>query len=370
MEGQWVAEMTKRRELHNQLQDMVGSLRVACRVRPIKGDETAITIKQDGGADPKVVINYMGPGDKPAEKQFDFTHVYGPKSTQEQVFKDSAELMTSVLDGYNVCIFAYGQSGSGKTHTMDGSKEMPGLAPRAMERLFEVIKERDSASKHEVFISMLEIYNERIRDLLGDGKKQKEMNFSVQKDEVIGMMCPGLTSTGITDKEGAATAIALGNTNRSVGATNLNEQSSRSHMIVTLTVFSTSKVNGAQHVGKLSLVDLAGSERLEKTGAGDDPERMKEAQAINKSLSALGTVIAALAANDKHVPYRDSKLTHLLADSLGGNSKTLMLVACRGEPDNAPETINSLTFAARAKAVKLGKATQRAAPKGPAKAKK
>ena len=107
MEGQWVAEMTKRRELHNQLQDMVGSLRVACRVRPIKGDETAITIKQDGGADPKVVINYMGPGDKPAEKQFDFTHVYGPKSTQEQVFKDSAELMTSVLDGYNVCIFAY-----------------------------------------------------------------------------------------------------------------------------------------------------------------------------------------------------------------------------------------------------------------------
>jgi len=178
-----------------------------------------------------------------------------------------------------------------------------------------------------VFISMLEIYNERIRDLLGDAKKQKEMNFSVQKDEVIGMMCPGLTSTGITDKEGAATAIALGNTNRSVGATNLNEQSSRSHMIVTLTVFSTSKVNGAQ-------------------------------------------VIAALAANEKHVPYRDSKLTHLLADSLGGNSKTLMLVACRGEPDNAPETINSLTFAARAKAVKLGKATQRAAPKGPAKAKK
>ena len=148
MEGQWVAEMTKRRELHNQLQDMVGSLRVACRVRPIKGDDTAITIKEStSGGDPQVVINYMGPGDKPAEKQFDFTHVYGPKSTQEQVFKDSAELMTSVLDGYNVCIFAYGQSGSGKTHTMDGSKEMPGLAPRAMERLFEVIKERDSASK-------------------------------------------------------------------------------------------------------------------------------------------------------------------------------------------------------------------------------
>ena len=168
-------------------------------------------------------------------------------------------------------------------------------------------------------------------------------------------------------------------------------------MIVTPTTLSTSKVNGAQvtgppppppppptissattsttpssslaqHVGKLSLVDLAGR-APEKTGAGDDPERMKEAQAINKSLSALGTVIAAPAA-DKHVPYRDSKLTHLLADSLGGNSKTLMLVACRGEPDNAPETINSLTFAARAKAVKLGKATQRAAPKGPAKAKK
>ena len=122
MEGQWVAEMTKRRELHNQLQDMVGSLRVACRVRPIKGDDTAITIKEStSGGDPQVVINYMGPGDKPAEKQFDFTHVYGPKSTQEQVFKDSAELMTSVLDGYNVCIFAYGQSGTGKTFTMNGT---------------------------------------------------------------------------------------------------------------------------------------------------------------------------------------------------------------------------------------------------------
>ena len=317
MEGQWVAEMTKRRELHNQLQDMVGSLRVACRVRPIKGDDTAITIKEStSGGDPQVVINYMGPGDKPAEKQFDFTHVYGPKSTQEQVFKDSAELMTSVLDGYNVCIFAYAlgrvsdvapAQTRAQPHTAltplllplqvrpvglgqdahDGRLEgdarvgaardgaplrgdqgarlgvegaaaaaEPPAAPHGNPPPFPSLPPRRTApftlrlapslSQHEVFISMLEIYNERIRDLLGDGKKQKEMNFSVQKDEVIGMMCPGLTSTGITDKEGAATAIALGNTNRSVGATNLNEQSSRSHMIVTLTVFSTSKVNGAQ----------------------------------------------------------------------------------------------------------------------------
>ena len=312
MEGQWVAEMTKRRELHNQLQDMVGSLRVACRVRPIKGDDTAITIKEStSGGDPQVVINYMGPGDKPAEKQFDFTHVYGPKSTQEQVFKDSAELMTSVLDGYNVCISrtpweasrrgarsdtrsptqrspcpspSTGTASGLRQDAHDGrlegdaragaardgaplrgdqgarlgvegaaAAEPPGApsAPASFPLPRAAPPHSPSASRppspqHEVFISMLEIYNERIRDLLGDGKKQKEMNFSVQKDEVIGMMCPGLTSTGITDKEGAATAIALGNTNRSVGATNLNEQSSRSHMIVTLTVFSTSKVNGAQ----------------------------------------------------------------------------------------------------------------------------
>ena len=369
IEGQWMAEAMKRKELHNQLQDMVGSLRVACRVRPFKdaGTPTSIEIKKPAGDDPKVVVRQEdAPGGKPLVKEFPFTHVYGPESTQEQVFEDSEPLMTSVLDGFNVCIFAYGQSGSGKTHTMDGSAEQPGLAPRAMVRLFEAGKEREATYKHEFFISMLEIYNENIRDLLGDPKKQAELKLDVTKDEVLGMTCRGATSTPVSSADEAKVAVTAGNKNRSVGATNLNEQSSRSHMVVCLTVFSTQLLSGAQSVGKLSLVDLAGSEKLDK--AGTTGTAVAETKAINKSLSALGSVIASLAANDKHVPYRDSKLTHLLADSLGGNSKTLMLAAVRGEVANAGETISSLTFAARAKTVKLGKAQARSAPKAPPKA--
>ena len=151
--------------------------------------------------------------------------------------------------------------------------------------------------------------------------------------------------------------MKLGNVNRAVGVTNLNEQSSRSHMLVTLVVLSTNKRTGEKHVGKLSLVDLAGSERLSK--AATSGAALKETQAINKSLSALGSVLNALARKDAHVPYRDSKLTYLLQDSLGGNSKTLMMVACGPAKDNTPETINTLTFAQRAKAVELGKAKVR-----------
>ena len=369
IEGQWMAEAMKRRELHNQLQDMVGSLRVACRVRPFKDPSTptSIEIKKPAGDDPKVIVRQEdAPGGKPLVKEFPFTHVYGPESTQEQVFEDSEPLMTSVLDGFNVCIFAYGQSGAGKTHTMDGNAEMPGLAPRAMVRLFEAGKEREATYKHEFFISMLEIYNENIRDLLGNPKEQAGKKFDVTKDEVLGMVCRGATSMPVASADEAKEAVAAGNKNRSVGVTNLNEQSSRSHMVVCLTVFSTQLLSGAQSVGKLSLVDLAGSEKLDK--AGTTGQAVAETKAINKSLSALGSVIASLAANEKHVPYRDSKLTHLLADSLGGNSKTLMLAAVRGEVANAGETISSLTFATRAKTVKLGKAQARSAPKAPPKA--
>ena len=245
---------------------MSEAIKVAVRVRPFNARERergARCIVRMSGA----TTTILHP-DSEESRAFTFDHSYwshdgfeadeagylrpaGDSSSyasQEHVF---ADLGTGLIDnawaGYNVCLFAYGQTGSGKSYSVVGYGENRGIVPLACEEIFrrKAAQESDALQVH-VTVSMLEIYNERIRDLLGDGKKQKEMNFSVQKDEVIGMMCPGLTSTGITDKEGAATAIALGNTNRSVGATNLNEQSSRSHMIVTLTVFSTSKVNGAQ----------------------------------------------------------------------------------------------------------------------------
>jgi len=272
-----------------------------------------------------------------------------------------------VLDGYNVCIFAYGQSGTGKTYTMEGTESDPGLAPRAMAKMFEIIQHHHKVGnfQHECFLSMLEIYNEGIRDLLCDPDEPAK-RYDITNDAALGMYVRNLASKSVDSKEATRALVQQGNANRAVGVTNLNDQSSRSHMLVTLVVLTTNRKTGTRHVGKLSLVDLAGSERLSKTGASGDT--LKEAQSINKSLSALGNVLNTLARKEAHVPYRDSKLTYLLQDSLGGNSKTLMLVAVGPASENSAETVNSLNFASRAKAVVLGKADVRELKDGTAKA--
>lgn len=265
--------------------------------------------------------------------------------------------MTSVLDGFNVCIFAYGQSGTGKTFTMDGTDEKPGLVPRAMGGVFSVIGERQANFTHECFLSMIEIYNENIRDLLADTKEAAGgKRLEIMRDTLVGMYVKDCTSEPVHTASHCRTLIKQGNATRTTTATGLNDQSSRSHMLVTLTVRTTDLHTGDHYVGKLSLVDLAGSERLAKSQTSG--QALKETQAINKSLSALGTVIAALATQEKHVPYRDSKLTYLLQDSLGGNSKTLMFVNIGPSQYNHAESLNSLNFASRAKAVALGKATK------------
>ena len=307
------------------------------------------------GADQVVVRDHDD--DRRDPKRFMFTQVYGPASKQEDVFKDTKTLMTSVLDGYNVCIFAYGQSGTGKTFTMNGNDELPGLVPRAMAAIFENVGEREINYKHDCFLSMIEIYNETIRDLLRDPKADtSKVKFDIMRDSLVGMYVKDLTSEQVHTASHAKKVIEMGNRNRVTASTGLNDQSSRSHMVVTLTVRTHQHKGGDHYVGKLSLVDLAGSERLAKSQTSGQAQ--KETMAINKSLSALGTVIAALATGEKHVPYRDSKLTYLLQDSLGGNSKTLMFVNCGPAQVNVGETINSLNFASRAKTVALGKATK------------
>jgi len=367
MERFWIEEVRERRLLHNKLQDMVGNLRVACRVRPhtkaeVKsGADSVVAIDGKGNGDAGVLtVQHQGAGEKEASsRDFDFTHVFGPNSTQEDVFMVTEPLMTSVLDGYNVCIFAYGQSGTGKTYTMEGTESDPGLAPRAMAKMFEIIQHHHKVGnfQHECFLSMLEIYNEGIRDLLCDPDEPAK-RYDITNDAALGMYVRNLASKSVDSKEATRALVQQGNANRAVGVTNLNDQSSRSHMLVTLVVLTTNRKTGTRHVGKLSLVDLAGSERLSKTGASGDT--LKEAQSINKSLSALGNVLNTLARKEAHVPYRDSKLTYLLQDSLGGNSKTLMLCAVGPARENSSETVNSLNFASRAKAVMLGKADVRA----------
>merc|ERR1719446_942556 len=190
---------------------------------------------------------------------------------------------------------------------------------------------------------MIEIYNETIRDLLRDPKADtSKVKFDIMRDSLVGMYVKDLTSEQCHTASHAKTLLARGDVNRATASTGLNDQSSRSHMVVTLTVRTRNLRSGDNYVGKLSLVDLARSERLAKSQTTGQAQ--KETMAINKSLSALGTVIAALATQEKHVPYRDSKLTYLLQDSLGGNSKTLMFVNCGPAQSNYPETLNSLNF--------------------------
>merc|ERR1719446_1622452 len=187
---------------------------------------------------------------------------------------------------------------------------------------------------------MIEIYNETIRDLLRDPKADaSKIKFDIMRDSLVGMYVKDLTSEQCHTASHAKTLLARGDVNRATASTGLNDQSSRSHMIVTLTVRTRNLRSGDQYVGKLSLVDLARSERLAKSQTTGQAQ--KETMAINKSLSALGTVIASLATSEKHVPYRDSKLTYLLQDSLGGNSKTLMFVNAGPAMHNYAETINS-----------------------------
>jgi kinesin family member C2/C3 len=355
-EKQWVSESKLRKELHNQLEEMVGNLRVYCRVRPAKGDEKGLPMSVEvKGSDTVIVTDYED--DKKEPRKFTFTQVYGGDSKQEDVFKGCESLMTSVLDGFNVCIFAYGQSGTGKTFTMNGTDELPGLVPRAFTKIFDLVAERVDNYQHDCFVSMIEIYNENIRDLLRDPKADvSKLKYDIMKDQHVGMYVKDLTSEQCHTASHAKTLLARGDKHRSVASTGLNDVSSRSHMVVTLTIRTHSHKAGDTYVGKLSLVDLAGSERLSKSNTTGQAQ--KESMAINKSLSALGTVIASLATGEKHVPYRDSKLTYLLQDSLGGNSKTLMFVNIGPAQSNCGETINSLNFASRAKTVALGKATK------------
>jgi hypothetical protein len=361
-------EFFLRKQLHNQLQEMVGNLRVYCRVRPPNAHELVVD-GANGAAvgvpdETSLVVSDKDDARNPL-RRYEYNMVYGAGSTQEEVFRDTEPLMTSVLDGFNVCIFAYGQSGSGKTYTMEGTADAPGLVLRAVSRLFEVVAERaEQGFETTLYLGMVEIYNETLKDLLAPKANDAAAaaaaappkKLEILKDSLLGMYVKDLTSVTVHTASHVRTLIAQGNESRRTMATGLNEQSSRSHMVVTLVSRTTNAQTGESWVGKLSLVDLAGSERLSKSETTG--EAAKESMAINKSLTTLGTVIAALANGEKHVPFRDSKLTYLLQDSLGGNSKTLMMVNVSPSQYNVKETINSLLFANRAKSVALGKATK------------
>ncbi|CAL5029857.1 unnamed protein product [Urochloa decumbens] len=325
-ESQIVEGDELRKKLHNTILELKGNIRVFCRVRPLlrldgdsNGPEGAsisfpTSVESNGRA-----IDLMNQGQK---LSFSYDKVFDPNASQGDVFVEISQLVQSALDGYKVCIFAYGQTGSGKTYTMMGRPgiDQKGIIPRSLEQIFKTSQSLESQGwEYSMQASMLEIYNETIRDLLA----------------------PDVT-----------TLLEKASQSRSVGKTQMNEQSSRSHFVFSLKI-SGSNENTGQHVqGVLNLIDLAGSERLAKSGSTGD--RLKETQSINKSLSALSDVIFAIAKGDDHVPFRNSKLTYLLQPCLGGDSKTLMFVNISPEASSVGETICSLRFASRVNACEIG----------------
>ena len=294
-------------------------------------------------------------GSKEPPKTFTFDHAFGPEATQHEIYtRVAAPIVESVLDGFNGTIFAYGQTGAGKSHSMEGPLAPPeerGVMPQAFSHIFEAIAARAAPGVQTlVRASYLEIYNEDIRDLLARGGGGLEL----KEHPDTGVYVRDLTSVIVRSADELAAVLSAGRAHRSTGATLMNETSSRSHSIFSVAV-ETSVVgaDGESHirVGRLHMVDLAGSERQTKTGATG--ARLKEAVKINLSLSALGNVISALVdGKSTHVPYRDSKLTRLLQDSLGGNARTAMLANCGPADYNLDETLSTLRYAARAKSIR------------------
>ncbi|VDO65183.1 unnamed protein product [Schistosoma curassoni] len=311
---------------------MSESIKVICRVRPLNDLEKA--------NDSKFVVSFPGDGKTAISiggKNFNFDHVVQPKATQLEVYEIVAKpIVADVLNGYNGTIFAYGQTSSGKTFTMEGILGDPvfqGVIPRIIHDIFNHIYQMDENLEFHIKVSYFEIYMDKIRDLL-DGKSV--------------IQC--ISWLSFKDKPTVFDVIDEGKANRHVAVTNMNEHSSRSHSVFMITVRQENLETQKKLHGKLYLVDLAGSEKVAKTGA--EGTVLDEAKNINKSLSALGNVINALVEGSSHVPYRDSKLTRILQESLGGNARTTMVICCSPAAFNDAETKSTLMFGMRAKTIK------------------
>eukprot|EP00887_Chlorella_sp_A99_P002597 scaffold6.g2597.t1 len=352
LEAAVVAAEARRREIHNQLVELKGNIRVFCRIRP--NPRSVVHCLPDG-----VGVRISGPDGK--DHLFAFDRVFGPEAGQAAVFDEVSDLVQSALDGFKVCLFSYGQTGAGKTHTMQGSRsgEGQGIIPRAA-----VARLREQGWEYRLEGSFVEVYNESLRDLLaepGPGARARDAGRlpdanAIQHGSGGGhTVVAGAARLTVESEEDAAALVRRAAAARAVEATAMNATSSRSHSVFMLYVTGRHEASGTllqargeRGPGSLNLVDLAGSERLARSQA--EGARAKEACNINKSLSSLGDVFQALAAKAPHVPYRNSKLTHLLQPCLGGSGKTLMFVNVNPEPESAQESLCSLRFAAKVNA--------------------
>ncbi|XP_031641217.1 protein claret segregational [Contarinia nasturtii] len=339
-----------RKELHNKVMDLQGNIRVFCRVRPPLDGEENRTICSWQYNDETSLEIASEVNKKPVKHEFNFDQVFRPNSIQEDIFELVSPLIQSALDGYNVCIFAYGQTGSGKTFTMDGTESMPGIIPRTIDLLFDCFQQNKRLGwEYTLHASSLEIYNEVLFDLLSNEAKDLDIRMVSAKTPTE-IFVQNLADCEVRNKDELHRLIEFAKANRATAATAGNERSSRSHSVTQLRLFGEHKGKNEMTVSLINLIDLAGSESP-KTSV-----RMEETKKINKSLSELTNVIMALLQKQDHIPYRNSKLTHLLMPSLGGNSKTLMFVNASPFQDCFVETVKSLRFAASVNSCKMTKA--------------
>lgn len=377
-----------RRELHNMVQELKGNIRVFCRIRPLLPEERQPTtenlfqpVARSCGRGLEVYAPVDAKKGRPRNDRppfaaesapasganerpkwvFQFDRVFDALSTQKQVFEEISQLVQSALDGYKVCIFAYGQTGSGKTFTMIGDHQNPGMIPLSVRQIFaHAAKLSEQGYVFSFEACFLEIYNEHIRDLLAKesvatGDSTEPNKFAIKVDRATGSTyVSDVRMVRVHEPADVERLLTISARNRMTASTQMNERSSRSHSVFRLYIRGENREMQQKIHGLLNLIDLAGSERLARSGS--EGERLRETQHINKSLSALGDVIAALANKEKHVPFRNSKLTYLLQDSLGGDSKTLMFVNISPTLNSFPESLCSLRFAAKVNACDIGTA--------------
>ncbi|KAF9266685.1 kinesin-domain-containing protein [Marasmius fiardii PR-910] len=392
--GEAMESEAVRRKLHNMVQELKGNIRVFCRVRPVLPSDAASPIPTsledmeslkadvsfpDRRDHKEIVVRSSSESATGQERienyNFSFDRVFEPESTQAEVFEEISMLAQSCIDGYNVCIFAYGQTGSGKSFTMEGgsTEATQGMIPRAVAKVFRVAEDlKTKGWEYKIEGQFLEIYNETINDLLGKGDFDKKKHEIKHDPKTGSTRVTDITIMALQSPSQVRSLLAVAQSRRSVAATLMNERSSRSHSVFTLRISGTNASTGEGCEGCLNLVDLAGSERINVsfgngfgTGSGNgggsnDKERLRETQSINKSLSALGDVIAALGEKgekgDKHIPYRNSKLTYLLQNSLSGNSKTLMVLNLSPLAAHMNESLTSLRFATKVNNTTIGTA--------------
>jgi len=343
-------------------------VRVFCRLRPVLPHEECESLNVHLKDDCQRLTVYGAPelsvtgmSEKTRSWDFEFDHIFRQGTSQDTVFEEISLLVQSALDGYRVAILAYGQTGSGKTHTLIGGSESEeaGMIPRTVDSIFKEVEQlKQNGWEFEVHAALAEVYNDTVLDLLASPKAGEADEHQA-----------GFRRVHVRDAAAVHALLRRANRERHVAATAANERSSRSHMVFQLSLGGHCVIPGQEREvsGQLSFVDLAGSERLQNTGAV--AERLKEAQHINRSLSALGDVIEAVcrkssrgtAAAAVHVPFRNSRLTMLLRDSLGGDSKTLMFVNVSPSQEHLGETLSSLRFASKVHACSVGVARRHVA---------